>query len=272
MTMQSEKTKTSSTYRVIEISRGADRYLVGVHIKQRVWRSPPLASGEFKVKAYGLAGGIVGLDRPPILLGSMGGSFSTLTEGCHFRLTGGTMCLIPRARSLGIGTYLMNEVVRWATSQDLSGTVSPISLAARDAETEAERDRRNRFYEQFGFVLDNLRTVNGIDRAEGRSKEGQKLGEFMPLAHVRGVTIYETDNAFAMICTRLQDAEWDRDRAKEAMNNAQLSKERIQADLHTKLKTANRLASAVIVFALALVFICGGARRLWPVWLAALVD
>lgn len=51
-----------------------------------------------------------------------------------------------------IGTYLMNEIVQWA-QQWPDATVASIKLYAGQAQPD-NKERRNRFYEQFGIVFD----------------------------------------------------------------------------------------------------------------------
>lgn len=70
-------------------------------------------------------------------------------------ITGGSVMLAnPSAvpRGAHIGTYLLDEVVRWA-KQWPNAQVKRISLSDIDAE-DANRERRNRFYEQFGIEFD----------------------------------------------------------------------------------------------------------------------
>lgn len=51
-----------------------------------------------------------------------------------------------------VGTYFMNEIVRWAR-QWPDATVRPVELLASDAGAD-NKARRNRFYEQFGLNFD----------------------------------------------------------------------------------------------------------------------
>ncbi|PKM46988.1 MAG: hypothetical protein CVV05_00800 [Gammaproteobacteria bacterium HGW-Gammaproteobacteria-1] len=67
-------------------------------------------------------------------------------------------------RGQRIGTYLMNEVVVWA-KQWPGATVQPIQLLSRQAH-EDNKERRNRFYEQFGLVFD----YRDPEHREGRSR------------------------------------------------------------------------------------------------------
>ncbi|WP_270820043.1 hypothetical protein [Aeromonas sp. Y311-2] len=59
---------------------------------------------------------------------------------------------LPGLEGMRIGTYLMNQIVKWA-KQWPDATVRSIELLAGQAYSE-NKVRRNRFYEQFGLVFD----------------------------------------------------------------------------------------------------------------------
>lgn len=68
-------------------------------------------------------------------------------------LTGGMVVIDPPSlQGHGLGTYLMNEVVRWAKRWP-DATVHTINLLEGQAREE-NRERRNRFYEQFGLKFE----------------------------------------------------------------------------------------------------------------------
>ncbi|MYM80788.1 MULTISPECIES: GNAT family N-acetyltransferase [Duganella] len=68
-------------------------------------------------------------------------------------LTGGMVVINPPSlQGHGLGTYLMNEVVRWAKRWP-DATVHTINLLEGQAREE-NRERRNRFYEQFGLKFE----------------------------------------------------------------------------------------------------------------------
>ncbi|MBU9198873.1 hypothetical protein KTD33_30575 [Burkholderia gladioli] len=68
-------------------------------------------------------------------------------------LSSGAVFLDPGSlRGQHIGTYLMNEIVTWC-QQWPEASVAPVELLSGQAD-EANRTRRNRFYEQFGLVFD----------------------------------------------------------------------------------------------------------------------
>ena len=79
-------------------------------------------------------------------------SFSGRTCDDRISLTGGSV-MIPHLKHRGIhlGTYFMNQVVAWAR-QWPDVMVKSILISPGDG-YEENRERRNRFYEQFGLVF-----------------------------------------------------------------------------------------------------------------------
>lgn len=73
-----------------------------------------------------------------------------------------------KLRGLGLGTYLFAQVVLWAQQLAPDGDVQPIRLSSHQARDGENKERRNRFYEAFGFTFD-YRSVEGIEHAEGSS-------------------------------------------------------------------------------------------------------
>lgn len=68
-------------------------------------------------------------------------------------LTGGGVFLDPESlRGKKVGTFLMNEIVQWAKGWP-SCNVNQITLNA-DLGTSENKERRNKFYEQFGIEFD----------------------------------------------------------------------------------------------------------------------
>lgn len=63
---------------------------------------------------------------------------------------------LPGMQGNRVGTYLMNEIVKWA-QQWPTASVNPITLDAAQGYAE-NKQRRNQFYEQFGLVFDYLDT------------------------------------------------------------------------------------------------------------------
>ena len=68
-------------------------------------------------------------------------------------ITDGAVFLdLPGLEGNRIGTYMMNEIVKWAKSRCPEARVLPIKLLVQQANRE-NRERRNQFYEQFGIVF-----------------------------------------------------------------------------------------------------------------------
>jgi hypothetical protein len=91
--------------------------------------------------------------------GLFGGSYSPGLAGkpSHLSITaediygGNVMIQTTALRGHRIGTHLMNEIVEWAM-QWPDASVMPIMLAAIDAGPD-NRERRNKFYENFGITF-----------------------------------------------------------------------------------------------------------------------
>ncbi|MGY6564208.1 MAG: hypothetical protein ACXIU5_05665 [Halomonadaceae bacterium] len=80
-------------------------------------------------------------------------------------LTGGYFVVDPGwLAGRGIGTFFMNEIVRWV-KQWPEASVMPVELLESDAHG-VNKERRNRFYENFGFVF---------DYEDGRRVSGQSI-------------------------------------------------------------------------------------------------
>jgi hypothetical protein len=71
---------------------------------------------------------------------------------------------LPNLDSCRIGTYFMNEIVQWV-QQWPDATVNTVRLLEGQAHGE-NKERRNRFYEQFGLEFD----YTGPDRIAGQSR------------------------------------------------------------------------------------------------------
>lgn len=85
---------------------------------------------------------------------------------------------LPGLEGNRIGTYLLNEIVTWVR-QWPDAEVRPIELVSGQAGPE-NKERRNRFYEQFGLVFDYA--------DEGTKAEG--LSRVMPAANLTPVTTW----------------------------------------------------------------------------------
>jgi len=73
-------------------------------------------------------------------------------EGGSVRLSNGFIGLPNEIQGRRVGTWVMNEVVSWA-KQWPDARVEPIRLSQQQA-TQANKRRRNKFYNQFGFQFE----------------------------------------------------------------------------------------------------------------------
>lgn len=103
-------------------------------------------------------------------------------------ITGGAVFLdLPGLEGQHIGTYLMNEIVGWAM-QLPDASVRPISLVDSQA-GDANRERRNRFYEQFGIEFDYV----DARRRVGQSREMLASKLTMTQAWAENITVIPMD-------------------------------------------------------------------------------
>lgn len=110
-----------------------DGSLVSAEITLRYW-----IIGNSQLKGFGADGRFAGN------MSHYGGTVS---------LTGGGVFLDPEyMRGLRVGTFLMNEIVRWAKNWP-GRKVDRITLN-KDMGTPTNKERRNRFYEQFGIEFE----------------------------------------------------------------------------------------------------------------------
>lgn len=205
--------ETSNTqWELIEVvnRRGKERlpHLVAVEVRRRRLffpeATPPrLESASIELAAYVVGDG--GSSTTPI--GRMGGSYQGGIDP-RFTLTGGSMLIDPAWRGLYIGTFLQNKVVVWA-HQDvgLAGHIVPIALSSNDALDEASRDRRNRFYEQFGITFDWSAGTGTIEHASGRSHRTLTIADVHAIDTVSGVAAQPLLKGVSQVVDRALRAE-----------------------------------------------------------------
>lgn len=98
-------------------------------------------------------------------LGGFTQSINTVSLTSSIAWSEGAVFLdLPGLAGQRIGTYLMNEIVQWV-QQWPDATVASIKLYAGQAQSD-NKERRNRFYEQFGIVFD----YDDEQRRSGRSR------------------------------------------------------------------------------------------------------
>lgn len=103
------------------------------------------------------------------LVCDMGGSTS---DQQSVRITNGeVMVRLDELRGLHIGSFMFGRVVGWAKALAPTHRIVPIRLSLVDAHNPANKDRRNKLYENFGIKFE-YRAADGITKAEGSSVEG----------------------------------------------------------------------------------------------------
>lgn len=85
-------------------------------------------------------------------------------------------------RGRGIGSYAFGKVVEWGKENYPDCSPLPLELAYRDAADPENRDRRNRFYERFGFRMqyhnsENKNTGHAVIENLGLLKNPGALGK-----------------------------------------------------------------------------------------------
>lgn len=92
------------------------------------------------------------------------------------RLSNGeVMIRIEALRSLGLGSFLFNRVVRWAKHLNPHSTVIPLFLSEVDGTNPTNRARRNRLYRRFGLRLN----FKEEDEIHGHSASDMKVSELV---------------------------------------------------------------------------------------------
>lgn len=142
---------------------------------------------------------------------------------------------LPGLEGQRIGTYLMNEIVRWA-QQWPEASVNSVELVAGQAEGD-NKARRNRFYEQFGLVFD----YTDEEQREGRSRP-MKVSELTQTEAWKKNLFEHTMIDYLIAKTLAEELiTWDlrsRDRAC-----AELIAERNQAEAHPLRWAVRKLMS-----------------------------
>lgn len=159
--------------RIIEIvdpGFGQDNVLFRLLVMREHSVSPEGES--ITLRYFELEAGLGGLAVHPFT-----GMYRRSADGAEsVSLTGGSVGLSSAyLRGHRLGTYLQDEIVRWA-AQWPNATVQPIVLSDIDA-YEENKSRRNRYYEQFGIVFD----YSGPECSSGVS-QGLCAGDLTPVS------------------------------------------------------------------------------------------
>ncbi len=91
----------------------------------------------------------------------------TVSLTSHALYNGAVDLTLPGLEGNGIGSYLMNVIVSWAKQFPTDAIVNTITLLSVQA-VGANKERRNKFYEQFGIVFDY---DDPMTRAAGKSRD-----------------------------------------------------------------------------------------------------
>lgn len=139
----------------------------------------------------------------------------TVSLTSHTLYNGAVDLTLPGLEGNGIGTYLMNVIVSWAKQFPTDTTVNTITLLSVQAVGD-NKERRNKFYEQFGIVFDY---DDPTTRAAGKSRD-MLTGALVPAEKWRSNIVERDVVKFLRECNcargtaeqraRLADAEVER--------------------------------------------------------------
>ncbi|MGP8291146.1 hypothetical protein ACT3OH_12860 [Vreelandella zhanjiangensis] len=184
------------------------------------------------------------------------GSYSALTNAVSLTsrsmAKGAVFLDLPGLEGHRIGTYLMNEIVRWA-QQWPEANVNSIELVEGQAHGD-NKARRNRFYEQFGLVFD----YTDVEHREGRSRV-MRAGELIQTEAWKQNLVEHTmiDYLVAKILAE-ERITWDLHSRDKAC--AELIAERKKAEAHPLRWAVGRLYSRyrdIALFGVILALIVG---------------
>lgn len=186
----------------------------------------------------------------------MGGQFQQgWSDFPHkIKLTPGGILVRQEYRGLRIGTYLQNLVIRWAIDLKVDAVVEKISLIAGDARTADERDRRNRFYEQFGlrFIYEE---GTGIERSVGRSIPDLRIAELNTIDKIEGIVEADFDRGVTKLAMDAYTARRDSaDNLRALKNTRDFYKEQEVRKALSRRRWVTGLASSVLFAAIWLLW------------------
>lgn len=165
-------------------------------------------------------------------IGSFGGRLEYHDQEVPiYHITSGDMYL-RIMRGLGIGTWCQNQVLLWLKQQP-PGRTKSFSLAEIDS-SDSDRERRNRFYEQFGIKF-NWTT----DRFRGESVE-QHTSELNPVINIKNINSVRIDISLAKAYDAISHLEQEL-----GIKRSQLIE--IDSKKNNKIKVAYRINYTLIV-------------------------
>lgn len=116
----------------------------------------------------------------------MGGSTQHVDK---VKLTnGGVVINVESLKGLHIGSLMFGRIVDWAKQFPGHWCIVPIGLSVIDARTPDAKQRRNRFYENFGIRFQYAR-CDGIDDAVGSSDPALTVAELVPRVSWTNITM-----------------------------------------------------------------------------------
>lgn len=130
-------------------SYGIERHhLISVAVERKLDRSVHGKTGEITVIARYAQGDQTCVG---VCVARWGGAFDSSMATAKVS-NGDVIITYDALQGLGIGSYLMNIIVRWLKDNAPECTVGSLHLVAKDGVGERGK-RRNKFYEKFGFTL-----------------------------------------------------------------------------------------------------------------------
>lgn len=177
-------------------------------------------------------------------LGSFGGCRNESHGEVVYSITNGGMVLREEWRGLHIGSWCQNQVVQWVKSQS-AGRIDSFWLSPSDARTEADRDRRNRFYEQFGIPF-NWQDSGGLPFSDGRSQHDFTSDNLRARDSVPGVVVHDLPTLLGRSLWQLETAE----DACEALKNSLDREFRRHLITYSELRRTRLLAFLALATAL----------------------
>jgi GNAT superfamily N-acetyltransferase len=138
-------------------------------------------------------------------------------------LSGGAVFLdLPGLEGQHIGTFLMNEIVRWA-KQWPDANVWPITLLIGQASAD-NKERRNRFYEQFGLIFN----YNDLSRRSGESRSMKVMDLKESNAWVENIKVISFDAFISRILFEKKNLAFELSCRQRALNELIDEKRRAQ--------------------------------------------
>lgn len=188
------------------------------------------------------------IERAWSVLGTFGACIvSNQLRPPTYSITNGSMMLLEGWRGLHIGSWCQNHVVSW-TKQLPPGRVKSIWLSPSDARSSDARERRNRFYEQFGIPF-VWKDIGGHPFTEGHSPDTFTSDQLRTLDAVPGVVAHNLPMLLGRMLWDVERLTRERDGLKMALDRER----QCHRETHTHKVRGLTLAAAAITVAIAAV-------------------